>query len=224
MKILTSALGLLMFLPALGLVQSRKEIILPTPSYTGKKSLEEVIKSRRTVRDFQSRPLGMQQLSQLLWAAYGVTSSSGPYKSVPSAGALYPLDIWVVAGDKGVEGLDPGVYHYGPKEHSLVPVRTGDVRNLIARASLGQTWMAKAPVTFVITGEYERCTRKYGERGVRYTHIEAGHSGQNLFLQAEALGLGAGIVGAFYGNTIQEILGIEKIHDPILVMPAGYRM
>lgn len=211
------------FLPVFALAQTDKDVILPKPSFTGKKSVEEAIKARRTIRHFKAKALNLEQLSQLLWAAYGISAENGLYKSVPSAGALYPLDIWVVVGKKGVEGLETGVYHYNPKAHRLTPVRAGEVRDDIARAALYQSWMAEAPIILVVTGEYERCTRKYRERGIPYTYIEAGHAGQNIFLQAEALGLGAGIVGAFHNDLVQQALGIGKIYDPILIMPVGYK-
>ena len=199
------------------------EIKLPKPFFAGEKSVEEAIKARRTIRHFKTKALNIVQLSQLLWAAYGTTNRGGLYKSVPSAGALYPLDIWVTIGEKGVEGLEAGVYHYISETHKISKVRNGEFRCEIARASLFQNWMAEAPVIFIVTGEYERCTRKYGERGISYTYIEAGHVGQNIFLQAETLGLSAGIVGAFYNDLVRQVLGIGKVYDPILVMPVGYK-
>jgi SagB-type dehydrogenase family enzyme len=210
------------FLPIFALAQTYTDVPLPKPSFIGKKSVEEAIKARRTVRHFKAKALNLEQLSQILWAAYGVTAN-GFYKSVPSAGALYPLDIWVAAGKNGVEGLQAGVYQYIPKAHRLTQIKAGEVRDDIARASLYQGWMAEAPVIFIITGEYERCTRKYGERGIPYTYIEAGHAGQNIFLQAEVLGLGTGIVGAFHNDVVQKVLGIGKVYDPILIMPVGYK-
>ncbi|MFZ5994051.1 MAG: SagB/ThcOx family dehydrogenase [Thermodesulfobacteriota bacterium] len=210
------------FLPIFALAQNHTDVPLPRPSFTGKKSMEEVIKARRTIRHFKARALNLEQLSQILWAAYGLTAND-PYKSVPSAGALYPLDIWVAVGKNGVEGLEAGAYHYIPKAHRLTRVKAGEVRDDISRASLYQGWMAEAPIIFIITGEYERCTRKYGEKGIPYTYIEAGHAGQNIFLQAGALGLGAGIVGAFNNDVIRQVLGISRNYDPILIMPVGYK-
>ena len=210
-------------LPFAALAQTRADIGLPKPSFTGEKSVEETIKARRTVRHFKSKELSLGQLSQLLWAAYGVTNRDGLYRSVPSAGALYPLDIWVAIGEKGVEGLEAGIYHYIPETHKISQIRKGEVRHEITRASLFQNWMAEAPVIFIVTGEYERCTGKYGKRGISYTYIEAGHVGQNIFLQAEALGLSAGIVGAFHNDLVRQVLGIGKVYDPILIMPVGYK-
>jgi SagB-type dehydrogenase family enzyme len=136
---------------------------------------------------------------------------------------LYPLDVYIVAGEMGVADLSAGVYHYIPSDHRIEHVTSGDKREALAIASLNQMWMAVPPLNFVITAEYSRISSKYGERGGRYAMIEAGHVGQNIFLQAEALGLGAGIVGAFEDIKVINILGIPKKHEPLLIMPIGYR-
>jgi SagB-type dehydrogenase family enzyme len=166
----------------------------------------------------------MRMLSQLLWAAYGVTArvSGHLLKTAPSAGALYPLDIYAVVGDGTVEDLAAGLYRYRPEAHSVVRVREGDLRSAVAEGSLRQMWMARAPVMLVITGEYGRSTGKYGSRGVRYTHIEAGHVGQSIFLQAEAIGLQCGIVGAFADENIRETMGFSGARQPLLIMPVGF--
>ncbi|MBW2618668.1 MAG: SagB/ThcOx family dehydrogenase, partial [Deltaproteobacteria bacterium] len=179
-------------------------ISLPQPSFKGKVSVEEALKARRTHRSFKTTPLKLAELGQLLWAAYGVTAEKHGYqlKTAPSAGALYPIDLYAVIGDGGVAGLEAGVYLYQPTGHGLELVKEGDLRARTAQDSLGQTWMARAPIILVITSEYARITVKYGRRGVLYAHIEAGHVGQNIFLQAEALGLKAGIVGAFDNDRI----------------------
>ena len=205
-----------------GQLAARALINLPRPAATGTVSVEQALQNRRTIRRFANRPLTLGQLSQLLWAAYGVTDSRG-LRSAPSAGALYPLDIYAVVGERQVSGLAAGVYHYLPEKQALEPVKPGDLRAAAAQASLSQTWMAEAPVMLLITGEYRRCQVKYGERGVRYTHMESGHAGQNIFLQAEALGLGAGIVGAFENAAVAKALGLPTAHDPLLVMPVGYK-
>ncbi|MFZ5586364.1 MAG: SagB family peptide dehydrogenase [Thermodesulfobacteriota bacterium] len=196
---------------------------LPPPSQKGAVSVEEALASRRTWRSFADQALSRQQLSQLLWAAYGVTARRHglELKTAPSAGALYPLDVYAVVGADRVENLAAGCYHYRPGEHGLAQTRPGDLRRDLAQASHGQAWMAKAPVIIVITGEYQRCTGKYGQRGVVYTHIEAGHAGQNVFLQAEALGLRAGIVGAFDNRRLAGALGLPAAHEPLLAMPVG---
>jgi SagB-type dehydrogenase family enzyme len=206
----------------LGIKMGHASIPLPKPSLDGKVSVEKAIKERRTIRDFKDRPLPFTHLSQLLWAAQGITDLKEGKRAAPSAGALYPLDIYVIAGEKGVKGMEAGVYHYLPKTHSVLPISKGDRRKEIASASLWQMWMAKAPVIFIITAEYKRITWKYGERGIRYSLIEVGHVGQNLFLQAEALGLGAGIVGAFNDLEVSKVAGFPSKHEPLLIMPVGY--
>jgi len=210
---------------ALSAVPTKKEgpMILPNPKKKGNLSVEEAIIQRRTVRSFNPRPLMLEDLSQLLYGTGGITEDRGFKRAAPSGGALYPLDIYAAIGDKGVEGLDAGVYHYVPSDHRVELTTTGDKRKQLARASLWQTWMAEPPLSLVITAEYSRICSKYGDRGVRYAMIEAGHAGQNIFLQAEALGLKAGIVGAFNDKEVIDILGIPKKHEPLLIMPVGYQ-
>ncbi len=197
-------------------------ITLPPPAFKGTLSLEEALNARRTVRSFAPTTLSLDQLSQLLWATYGMTGPRGGMKTTPSAGALYPLDCYLAAGDDGVDGLEGGVYHYLPSPHALEAMTPGDRRQEIARASLSQMWMAKAPVMMIITAEYERITGKYGERGIRYAHMEVGHAGENLFLQCVALGLGAGIVGAFTDDAVADAAGLPPGHEPLLIVPLGH--
>lgn len=194
---------------------------LPQPQFDGKMSLEKAIRDRRTVRAFAPDPLALEHLSQLLWAAQGITDPGGYKRAAPSAGALYPMDVYAVAGEGSVAGLEAGIYHYQPKDHSLRRLSGGDARDSLARASLGQRWMAQAPVNLVITAEYARISGKYGDRGVRYAMIEAGHVGQNIFLQAEACGLSAGIVGAFHDREVIQAMKTPSAHEPLLIMPVG---
>jgi SagB-type dehydrogenase family enzyme len=196
-------------------------IKLPPRVKTGGMPLAAALELRRTVRNFASRPLDLGQISQLLWSADGTSDSRG-LRTSPSAGATYPLDLYLVVGERGVKDLPTGVYHYQVAAHALIPVAPGDVRTAVARACLRQSWMAQAPVLVVITGEYRRCTARYGERGVRYTHMEVGNVSQNLFLAAEALGLGAGIVGAFEDQALARTMKLPPAHEPLLVMPVGY--
>ena len=216
----------LCFLGAMGLLgmgMSHASTPLPKPSFDGKVSVERAIKERRTIRDFKDRPLTLMQLSQLLWAAQGITDLKEGKRTVPSGGALYPLDIYLVIGKKRAERMEAGVYRYLPEAHSVLLISKGDRREEIASSSLWQMWMAKAPVIFIITAEYLRITGKYGERGIRYALIEVGHVGQNLFLQAEALCLGAGIVGAFSDADVLKTMGAPSNHEPLLIMPVGYK-
>ena len=199
-------------------------IPLPAPALDGATSLEAAIQGRRSERGFLPAPLTLAQLSQLLWAAQGITDLHPDpgqrfLRAAPSAGALYPLDLYLVAGL--VEGLDAGVYHYRPLEHEVRLLITGDLRRPLARACLGQMFIAPAPGLIVITAEYRRITGRYGERGLRYAHMEVGHVGQNLHLQAETLGLGTVVIGAFSDEEVAEVLQLPPRHEPLYVMPVG---
>ena len=195
---------------------------LPAPKLDGMVSLEKTIKNRRTARSYASTPLTLEQFGQMLWAAQGIIDDRGFRRSVPSAGALYPMDIYAVMGENSVAGLTAGIYHYEPDRHSVSRVSEGDHREAVARAALSQMWIAGAPLNLVITAEYRRICSKYGERGVRYAMIEAGHIGQNIFLQAQAIGLSAGIVGAFHDDRVIQEMKLPKTHEPLLIMPVGY--
>lgn len=206
-------------------VNEGAQIFLPAPALDGTVSVEAAIKGRRSERNFRPAPLEMKQLSQLLWAAQGITDlhpdpAQRFRRAAPSAGAQYPLDIYVVAGL--VEGLEAGVYHYRPREHAVSLRTAADLRRQLAGACLGQAFIAPAPVSIVITAEYGRITGRYGERGIRYAHMEAGHVGQNLHLQAEALGLGTVVIGAFRDDEVAEVLNLPRKHEPLSVMPVGY--
>ena len=195
---------------------------LRPPNTDGTVSVEWAIKQRRTIRSFSPETLNLNQLSQLLWSAQGITENSGFKRAAPSAGALYPMDVYAVVGRSSVEGIEAGVYHFEPNGHALSLITKKDVRDSVAKASLSQMWMARAPLNIAITAEYSRISVKYKERGIRYAMIEAGHIAQNLFLQAEALGLKAAIVGAFHDNELIEILKIPRSHEPLLILPIGY--
>ncbi|KYK31945.1 MAG: nitroreductase [Theionarchaea archaeon DG-70] len=183
-------------------------------------SVEESIRLRRSIRDFQDIPLSLEQISQLLWAGQGITE--GFKRAAPSAGATYPLTLYVAVGDKGVTGLSSGVYEYIPRTHSLVVVKKGDFRQRIAAACLNQLFIQEAPVTIVIAAEYEKTTSRYGERGKRYVHMEAGHVGENIYLQAVALELGTVVVGAFQDIDLKQVLDLPEELVPLYVMPVGH--
>lgn len=197
---------------------------LPKPLGTGTCSVEQAVRERRTVRSFSAKMLQASQLSQLLWAAQGITEEGGFKRAAPSAGALFPMDVYAALGSDGVKGFDEGIYHYEPVQHAVSLDGKGDVRSRLARAALSQSWIAQAPVVLVITAEYDRITGKYGQRGVRYAMIEAGHIAQNIFLQARALGLAAGIVGAFVDEEVTKVLMIPDSHAPLVIMPVGFRI
>ena len=197
-------------------------IALPPPKLDGETSVEKAIRGRRSERDFQNRPLSLAHLSQILWAAQGITDEGGELRAAPSAGAQYPLDVYTVIGQGGAEGLEAGVYSYHPHEHSLRLRSEGDFREDLTTACLGQRYMAEAPLSLIITAEYDRIRDRYGERGIRYAHIEMGHVGENIYLQAEALGMGTVMVGAFYDDEVAKALSLPPNHEPLGVMPIGY--
>lgn len=200
-------------------MKSLEMIALPSPAGSATEPLNQLVMQRRSVRSFGAAPLSLAQLGQLLWAAQGITHQEG-LRTVPSAGALYPLELYVVVG--AVDGLKAGVYHYRPDGHQLSKIAEGDRRQPLARAALGQSWIAEAAVVIAIAAIFERTTRKYGERGVRYVHMEVGHAGQNLHLQASALGLGTTVVGAFDDDEVAAVLGLPERTQPLTLMPVGY--
>jgi SagB-type dehydrogenase family enzyme len=194
-------------------------VTLPEPSHDGNVSLERALHRRESVRDFTARSLSQEQVSQLLWAAQGITRLDGG-RTVPSAGGLYPLELYLVVGD--VDGLESGLYRYRPGSHDLVPVGAGDHRSQLAAAALRQSWMREAPVTLVFAAVYARTTGKYGERGRKYVHMEVGHAAQNVYLEAAAMGLGTTFVGAFHDNQVKGILGLPASEHPLGLMPVGW--
>jgi SagB-type dehydrogenase domain len=183
------------------IARTDEQIKLPEPEIEGKMSVEEAIKGRRSERGFTDTPLTLKQLSQILWAAQGITGTRGK-RAAPSAGATYPIDLYIVVGERGVKGMEAGIYHYIPKGHQIERVLSGDRRIPLARASFRQMFISDAPISIVITGEYERTMARYWERGRRYVHMEAGHVGENIYLQVESLGLGTVAVGAFHDDEI----------------------
>jgi SagB-type dehydrogenase family enzyme len=201
-------------------MNKQAEIHLPPPSRKGMVSLEEAIARRRSVRDFTSEPLSQSQLSQILWAAQGL-SERGRYRTVPSAGATYPLEIFVASGEKGVDEIVEGVYQYNVKSHSLAQHLNTDVRRELARAALGQGSIYEAPVDIIICALYRRTLSGYGGRGERYVHMEVGHAGQNIYLQATALGLATVAVGAFHDEQVRQVLRLDEQYQPLYIMPVG---
>lgn len=191
-----------------------KEIKLPKANRKGATSIEEALNGRRSVRSYSGKPLKIEQVSQLLWAASGTNLYR---RTAPSAGATYPLEIYLAVGE--VEGLGTGVYHYSSSGHSLEIIGGQDVRNRLSRAALSQEMIGQAPIDIVIAAEYGRTAGHYGQRGIRYVHMEAGHAGQNVSLQAVALGLGTVMIGAFEDREVKEILGIRE--EPLYIIPVG---
>ena len=193
-------------------------VSLPSPREEGGTPLTDALAKRRSVREFRDMPLSLAEVSQLLWAAQGINHPRG-LRTAPSAGALYPLEVTVVAGN--VQDLAAGVYKYGAVRHELTRVAPGDERHRVERAALRQTWVGDAAALFIITAVYERTTSKYHERGRRYVHIEVGHAVQNICLQAAAVGLGSVIVGAFRDDELAEVLGLPEGERPLCMVAVG---
>jgi len=202
-------------------------IYLPLPRKITNVSVEEAILWRRSIREYRQEPLTILQLSMLLWAAYGVTDTVWGFRASPSAGATYPLEVYVVVGEKCVvidnkTYLEAGIYKYDVYTHSLRLVKKGDFREELYRAALHQDWVRDAAINIVITAVFERTTRIYGERGaVRYVPMEVGHLGQNVYLMATAMGLGTVVVGAFYDNEVVKILSAPPEEVPMYIIPVG---
>ena len=195
-----------------------EKITLPPPDYQVNCDLNKALLERRSTREYRKDELTKKELGQLLWAAQGVTSV-GAYRTAPSAGALYPLETLLVVGS--CEELKPGVYRYDPRGHALAKIKAGDIRGDLAEASLGQAWMAGGAAMIVFTAIYPRTTDRYGERGRRYVHMEAGHAGQNVSLAAVALDLGTVVVAAFDDAQVARVLGLPEGEAPLCIMPVG---
>jgi SagB-type dehydrogenase family enzyme len=193
-------------------------IKLPEPVLSGKYSLAQALQHRRSVREYLDAKITLPELGQLLWAAQGITDKQGLH-TAPSAGALYPLELYVVANN--VDGLSAGVYQYHPRNHRLTSVLPKELSQALSRAALGQDSVREAAAVVVFTAIYRRTTKKYGKRGERYVHIETGHAAENLFLQAQALGLGTVDVGAFDDDDVARLLELPDDVKPILLMPVG---
>jgi SagB-type dehydrogenase family enzyme len=195
-------------------------IKLPEARDEGKISLEKAMRDRRSLRAYARDPLTLAEVSQLLWAAQGVTDREG-HRTAPSAGALYPLDLYLVVGN--VEGLPRGFYKYRCRQHDLIRVGQEDLRPRLASAALEQECIRKGAAVIVLSAVYGRTTRKYGKRGIRYVHMEVGHVAQNVYLQAISLGLGTVFIGAFNDDEVKEILSLPREEEPLGLMPVGRR-
>jgi SagB-type dehydrogenase family enzyme len=193
-------------------------IKLPEAKVDGKVSVEAALLARRSIREYKNLPLTLEEISQLLWAAQGITGR-GMLRTAPSAGALYPLELYVVAGN--VAGLSAGIYKYRVQGHELVRAGEGDQRSELASAALGQSCVRNAPAVIVVSAVYARTTGKYGERGTRYVHMEAGHAAQNVALQAVALHLGTVMIGAFGDRDVKRVVQMPENEEPLYLLPVG---
>jgi SagB-type dehydrogenase family enzyme len=191
-----------------------REIVLPPPVTEGGMSVPEAIAKRRSVRQFTQEALTLEQISQLAWAAQGITDPVRQFRAAPSAGATYPLELYLFTAE--------GVFRYVPKDHKLVQLGAQDRRRELAAAALGQDFVRQAPLDFVITAIYERTSARYGGRAERYVHMEIGHVAENILLQAVALGLGAVPVGALREQAISDLLDLPSGETPLYIVPVGH--
>jgi len=181
-------------------------------------SLDKVLNQRKSIRDFKAKPISITQLSYLLWASTGIQRVEHGYefRTTPSAGALYPIETYVMANN--VSELQAGVYHYSIRTHKLNKLQMGDLREQIASAALDQQMCVKAAVVFIWSALFERCKWKYGQRAYRYIYLEAGHIAENLTLAAVSLNLGSCEIGALYDDQVNVILDIDGIEESVICM------
>jgi SagB-type dehydrogenase family enzyme len=195
---------------------------LPGPLKKGALSVTEALWKRRTCRRFAAKPLEKAQLGQILWSAQGLNSKAGGLRTAPSAGALYPLEVYALVINEGVRDVAPGAYRYRPRSHDLVMVREGDLVPELSACGYSQTFFARSPLTLIIAADYDRTTWKYGDRGIRYVDMEAGHAAQNVSLQAAEMGLAVGFVGAFQDDRVSALVPLGKKEKPLYILPVGY--
>jgi SagB-type dehydrogenase family enzyme len=192
---------------------------LPRPEITGETNIWQLLQRRRSRRAYKPEQLLSQgSLAALLWATQGLTARHGDsyFRTAPSAGGLYPVETYLLV--RAVEGLDPGIYHFRPLTVDLEFLKGGDFAGVLARAALGQEMVADAQVTFIWSAVLERGKWKYRERAYRYIYIDAGHIGQNLYLAAEGLGLGACTIGAFFDDDVNRLIGVDGTEETVIYL------
>lgn len=190
-------------------------LVLHAPRAAGSMSLEEAVNGRRSVRELAREPLSVDEVGQLLWAAQGITDPASGHRASPSAGALYPLEVYALDAD--------GVHHYLPEGHRIERVLQGDLRSSLADAALGQAAVEHSGLTLVLTGVVARTSAKYGERAQRYMFMEAGHAAENVLLQATAMGLGSVPIGAFSDEAVRALLALPDQEQPLYIIAVGKR-
>ena len=198
-------------------------ISLPTPALTGNLSVEAAIKNRRSVRQYSNQSVTLANVSQILWAAQGITDTQNNLRAAPSAGQVYPLEVYVIAGPN-VLGLQEGVYHYVPSNNTLEMYMNGDLRSDLAGIANGQPWVKQAQLDILITGDYQKMIDKYPDKALstRFVDLEAGHAGENIYLQAEALGLATVSLGSFNENQLIQRFELPSNETPLYIFPIGH--
>lgn len=197
-----------------------KDIItLPQPEKIGDVSVEETLQKRRSIREFAPETLTLDEISQMVWAAQGITDESSGFRTAPSAGATFPIEIYLLIGDS--PDISTGVYRYNYRDHVLEQLSEKDLRRDLYEVSLRQPSIINAPVVMVITGVLERTERRYGQRALRYVYMEAGHVAQNVYLQGTALGIGTVVIGAFQDDGVSGVMDFSEGEHPLYIMPLG---
>ncbi len=200
-------------------IKMSKIIKLPQPKYDGSTSLEQALLKRRSIRNYSKKPLSINEVSQLLWSAQGITDKEKSFRTVPSAGALYPVETYLIVNN--VENVEQGIYKYDVEEHKIVMIRKGYFNEQLSFAALNQSCVKDASVIVILCADYAKTTRRYGDRGIKYVHIEIGHSAQNVQLQTVSLNLGSVVVGAFDDEKVKKILNISNTEHPLYIIPIG---
>jgi SagB-type dehydrogenase family enzyme len=197
---------------------------LPNPQITGSTSVEQAINDRRSVRRYTSQSLTLQDVSQLMWAAQGITNTTTGFRAAPSAGATYPLEIYILVGNGSVNGLNKGLYHYNPYNNTLEQILGNDARPALSQAANGQPWVEQAPVDIIITGNYQKMIDKYKDEtlSTRFVNMEAGHVGENIYLEAEARGLVTVALGSFKDDQVHQVLTIPANENTLYIFPVGH--
>lgn len=205
-------------------INKNMKIKLPDPLLEKEKGLKALLEERFSCRQFKDKILKLEDVATILWVTCGkkYDSLTGATRTTPSAGATYPLELYIVVGENCVDKLKGGLYHYLIEEHALEFIVEGDRRSRLSSACLGQDFIEQAPISLIITANFKRTTGRYGARGERYVYMEAGHASQNTYLAVTNLGLGTVEVGAFIDDKVKEVLGIGKDYTPLIIMPIGY--
>jgi SagB-type dehydrogenase family enzyme len=189
-----------------------ENIKLPPPKYDGSVSVEKALLERRSIRTYKDEPLTLADISQILWAAQGITDPKTGHRTAPSARALYLLEVYLISGK--VTGLPMGFYQYQPQGHELVKIAEGDIKTKLFQG-VGQAPIKNAPAVLVFTGMSESSTNP------NWMYLEAGHAAQNVYLQAVSLKLGTVVMGGFKDEDVRKALNLSPIEQPIYIMPIG---
>jgi SagB-type dehydrogenase family enzyme len=199
-------------------------VSLPKAEMNTSVSVEVAIQNRRSIRHYTGDPLALQDVSQLMWAAQGITDPQTKFRTVPSGGHTYPLEVYILAGKGGVTGLNEGVYHYNPFNNTLEQILATDVRSELSQAANGQQWVKEAPVNIIITGNYQKMINKYKdeELSTRFVDMEAGHAGQNIYLEVEARNLATVALGSFNDDLVHQVLNLPENEKTLYIYPVGH--